>query len=197
MNKFLDKLFKGIDYFTGILTGLMVLFVFLNVALRILFNSGLTWSEELSRYLFVYVTYIGAISAMRANGHMTVDVLISKVKPQAQMIMYVVSQVLIAILMAILIRGSIKMVLQSTATKTAALGISYSVLYFAGIITGVSIAIIALSNIVHAVTHPSEISDIVTMSTEDDEVAEAVEGAEELSDEEYRRLLNEQDKGGK
>lgn len=197
MNKFLDKLFKGIDYFTGILTGLMVLFVFLNVALRILFNSGLTWSEELSRYLFVYVTYIGAISAMRVNGHMTVDVLISKVKPQIQMVMYVVSQALIAILMVILIHGSFKMVIQGTATKTAALGISYSLLYFAGIITGVSIAIIALANIAHAVTHPSEISDIVTMSTEDDEVAEAVEGAEELSDEEYRRLLNEQDKGGK
>ena len=43
MKQFMDKLFRGIDYFTGILTGLMVLFVFLNVALRIFFNSGLTW----------------------------------------------------------------------------------------------------------------------------------------------------------
>lgn len=34
MDKIADKLFKGIDYFTGILTGLMVLFVFLNVVLR-------------------------------------------------------------------------------------------------------------------------------------------------------------------
>ena len=67
MNKLVDKLFKGIDYFTGILTGLMVFFVFLNVVLRTFFNAGLTWSEELARYLFVYVTYIGAISAMRAN----------------------------------------------------------------------------------------------------------------------------------
>ena len=33
MNKLVDKLFKGIDYFTGILTGLMVFFVFLNVVL--------------------------------------------------------------------------------------------------------------------------------------------------------------------
>ena len=60
MNKLVDKLFKGIDYFTGILTGLMVFFVFLNVVLRTFFNAGLTWSEELARYLFVYVTYIGA-----------------------------------------------------------------------------------------------------------------------------------------
>ena len=49
MNKLVDKLFKGIDYFTGILTGLMVFFVFLNVVLRTFFNAGLTWSEDLAR----------------------------------------------------------------------------------------------------------------------------------------------------
>ncbi len=193
MNKLLDKLFKGIDYFTGILTGLMVLFVFLNVVLRICFNSGLTWSEELSRYLFVFVTYIGAISAMRVNGHMTVDILISKVKPQAQMALYLISQTLVAVLMLILVHGSVKMVLQNTASRTAALGISYALLYSAGIITGVAIAIIAAANIVHAVTHPDEISKIVTMSTSDDDeiVAKALSEAEAADDE------PDETKGGK
>lgn len=193
-NKLIDKLFKGIDYLTGILTGLMVLFVFLNVVLRTFFNSGLTWSEELSRYLFVYVTYIGAISAMRANAHLGVDTLISRVKPGLQMIMYVVSQGLIAALMGILVHGSFKMVVQNTASRTAALGIPYSVLYFAGIITGVSIAIMAVVNIIHALTHPSEISEIVTMSTSDDDddiAADAKDGAENLSDEEYAKRLRE------
>ena len=161
MKTFLDKLFKGIDYFTGILTGLMVLFVFLNVVLRIVFNSGLTWSEELSRYLFVFVTYIGAISAMRAGGHMTVDMLTSKVSPRLQMILYVISQSLIAVLMAILVHGSIKMVVQNVASRTAALGISYALLYSAGIITGVSIAILAIANIAHADGLPGFCSQIL------------------------------------
>ena len=169
MKNFMDKLFRGIDYFTGILTGLMVLFVFLNVMLRICFSSGLTWSEELSRYLFVFVTYIGAISAMRANGHMIVDMLISKVRPGLQMILYVLSQSLVAVLMGILVHVSFKMVIQNTDSHTAALGISYALLYSAGIITGVSIAIIAVTNIIHAVTHPSEISKIVTSGTSDDD----------------------------
>lgn len=197
MSKFMDKLFKGIDYFTGILTGLMVLFVFLNVVLRTFFNSGLTWSEELARYLFVYVTYIGAISAMRANGHLGVDTLISRVKPGVQMAMYLISQTMIAALMCILVQGAYKMVIQNTQSRTAALGIPYSVLYFAGIITGISIAILAVANIIHAVKHPSEISDIVTMSVSDDDdiAAEAIEGAEDLSDEEYVKRLN--DEGGK
>ena len=197
MNKLVDKLFKGIDYFTGILTGLMVFFVFLNVVLRTFFNACLTWSEELARYLFVYVTYIGAISAMRANAHLGVDTLISRMKPQVQMVMYIVSQTIIAILMIILVWGSEKMVAQNTASRTAALGIPYSVLYFAGIITGVAIAIMAVINIVFALKNPSKISEIVTMSTSDDDeiAAEAKDGAENLSDEEYARRLREE--GGK
>lgn len=193
-NATMDKLFKGIDYLTGILTGLMVLFVFLNVVLRTCFNSGLTWSEELSRYLFVFVTYVGAISAMRVNGHLGVDTLISRVPRPLQMAMYVVSQLVIAALMCILVHGSGKMVLQNTESRTAALGISYALLYSVGIITGVSIAAMALANIVYAVTHPSEISSIVTMTTDEDEIM-AETGGEALSDEEYAKRLNEE--GGK
>ncbi len=193
-NATMDKLFKGIDYLTGILTGLMVLFVFLNVVLRTCFNSGLTWSEELSRYLFVFVTYVGAISAMRVNGHLGVDTLISRVPRPLQMVMYVVSQLVIAVLMCILVHGSGKMVLQNTESRTAALGISYALLYSVGIITGVSIAAMAAANIVYAVTHPSEISSIVSMTTDEDEIM-AETGSEDLSDEEYAKRLNEE--GGK
>lgn len=193
-NARMDKLFKGIDYLTGILTGLMVLFVFMNVVLRTCFNSGLTWSEELSRYLFVFVTYVGAISAMRVNGHLGVDTLISRVPRPLQMVMYVVSQLVIAVLMCILVHGSGKMVLQNTESRTAALGISYALLYSVGIITGVSIAAMAAANIVYAVTHPSEISSIVSMTTDEDEIM-AETGSEDLSDEEYAKRLNEE--GGK
>ena len=64
------------------------------------------------------------------------------------------------------------------------------------IITGISIAILAVTNIVYALKHPEEITDIVTMHNDDDEIAaEAMEQAEELSDDEYVKRLNEQ--GGK
>lgn len=178
MKGFIDKLFKGVDILTGILTGLMVLFVFLNVVLRTFFNSGLTWSEELSRYLFVFVTYVGAISAMHANAHICVDTLLSRVSHKLQMIFYVLSQSIIVVLMVILVHGSVKMVIQNTASRTAALGIPYSILYSVGILCGAGIALLAVANIVYALTHPSEISSIVTTHSEDDEIiAEAKQAA--------------------
>lgn len=197
MHKFMDKLFKGIDYFTGILTGLMVFFVFLNVVLRTFFNSGLTWSEELARYLFVFVTYIGAISAMRVNGHLGVDTLISRVKPQLQLLMYTVSQGIIVFLMWVLIQGTQKMVFQNLESKTAALGISYAFLYGVGFITGFAILAMAVRNIIYAVKNRDKISSIVVMSTSDDEeiIADAQNGASMMTDEEYEQSLREN--GGK
>lgn len=175
MKTFINKMFKLIDYLTGILTGLMVLFVFLNVVLRTFFNSGLTWSEELSRYLFVYVTFIGAISAMHANAHLSVDTLISRVPDKVKILFYMVSQTAIVVIMGILVHGSVKMIMLNTASKTAALSIPYPVLYAAGVICGIAIAILAVANIIYAATHPSEISTIVATHSEDDEIIAEVQ----------------------
>lgn len=193
MQKVVDRLFKGIDYLTGILTGCMVLFVFLNVVLRMIFNSGLTWSEEVSRYLFVFVTYIGAISAMYSNGHFGVDTLVSRVKPKLQLVFYITSQTIIAIIMVILVHGSLKMVIQSKKSITAALSIPYSLLYSVGILTGIAITLIAVIHIVYAINHQDEIGRLVSMSeTEEDElVKEALEAT--VSKEEGIKKLN---KGG-
>jgi TRAP-type C4-dicarboxylate transport system permease small subunit len=48
----------------------MVVLVFDNVVLRYGFNLGITVSEEISRWLFVWLTFLGAIVAMREHGHL-------------------------------------------------------------------------------------------------------------------------------
>ena len=131
---------------------------------------------------------------MHSNGHLGVDTLISRVKPRFQLALYCISQIIIVVLMGILVKGSIAMVTLNVGSYTAALGISYSILYFSGIITGVAIAILATRNIVHAVKNKDKISEIVTMQTSDDDeiAANAMENMENLSDEEYAKRLREQ-----
>lgn len=113
-----------------------------------------------------------------------------------QMTFYVISQSLIAVLMMMLVHGSYKMMLQNTAARTAALGIPYALLYSLGILTGVAICVLAVANIFYAVTHPAEISKIVTVSTEDEELLAEAASADDMSDEEYRTMLNDTEKGG-
>ena len=48
---------------------LMTALVIMNVILRYVFNSGLSWSEEACRFLFIWVTFLGAILANDAALH--------------------------------------------------------------------------------------------------------------------------------
>lgn len=60
---------------------LMVLLVFGNVVLRYAFDSGITVSEELSRWLFVWLTFLGAVVAIHERGHLGSDMLVSRLGP--------------------------------------------------------------------------------------------------------------------
>ena len=58
--------------------------VFGNVVLRYGFNSGLTASEELSRLFFVWLTFLGAVVALREHGHLGVDTLVRRLPRPGQ-----------------------------------------------------------------------------------------------------------------
>ena len=76
MNRLIHYFFKLLELLVVILMVAMVIMVFGNVFLRYAFNSGITISDEMSRYCFIWLTYIGAMVAMREGGHLGVDTLV-------------------------------------------------------------------------------------------------------------------------
>ena len=69
----------------------MVVLVFTNVVMRYLFNSGIPTSEELSRWLLVWLTFLGAIVALRQHAHLGVDTLVRALPPLGKKICFVAS----------------------------------------------------------------------------------------------------------
>lgn len=61
----------------------MAVLVFGNVVLRYAFNSGITWSEEMSRYFFVFMIFLGSVSAALLGKHISVDLLVERLAPGA------------------------------------------------------------------------------------------------------------------
>ncbi|MBK6600992.1 MAG: TRAP transporter small permease [Betaproteobacteria bacterium] len=64
------RAFRALELLLAALLLAMVVMVFGNVVLRYVFNSGITMSEEMSRVFFVWLTFIGAVVAMRDNAHL-------------------------------------------------------------------------------------------------------------------------------
>ena len=69
----------AISAFVGIF-----LCVFIQVILRYVFNSPMTWSEELARYLFIWCAFLGWIIASRRNSHLAVNIAITRMGPRTQ-----------------------------------------------------------------------------------------------------------------
>jgi TRAP-type transport system small permease protein len=100
----------------------MVVLVFGNVVLRYAFNMGITLSEEVSRWLFVYLTFLGAIVAMREHGHLGVDTLVKRLPPIGKKICLAASQLLMLYATWLFLNGSWEQTMINLDVKAPASG---------------------------------------------------------------------------
>src|SRR5262245_65736366 len=76
MRRALDVFGRLVEFVIAACLAVMVVMVFGNVVLRYAFNSGIVVSEEMSRWLFLWVTFLGAIVALKEHAHLGSDFLI-------------------------------------------------------------------------------------------------------------------------
>lgn len=74
LNHFIDHIEEYFTVFSLIAASLIV---FVQVVLRYLFNTSLIWSEEIARYLIIWVILVGSSIAVREKAHASVDVVVS------------------------------------------------------------------------------------------------------------------------
>lgn len=137
----MEKLLKVLN---GLLNGIivivlasMVALVFFNVVLRYAFHLSITWSEEMARYLFVWVIFLGAIVASKEKSHLGVDLLIGSVPRKFQKILYFVSNSLMVFVLILFIDGLLKMIELNKMISGPATGIPEAVFYLAGVVASV------------------------------------------------------------
>ena len=115
----------------------MVVLVFGNVTLRYGFNSGITLSEELSRWLFVWMTFLGAIVALRSHEHLGTDMLVGRLGPTGKKICMGLSQLLMLFVCWLLLKGAYQQAVINWTSTSAVMEVSLSWVYFPGIIFAV------------------------------------------------------------
>jgi TRAP-type C4-dicarboxylate transport system permease small subunit len=157
---------------------MMAIFVFGNVVLRYFFNSGLTWAEEASRYLFIWLIFLGAIVAFQENAHLGVDTLVNKLSVKNRKKLYVVNNGLILLTMLLVVHGSFNLTLVSLEQRSPSMNMPLALVYVASLFASVSIGGIALFNVYRLLTNKIAESELVmtTDSEEKEQVDKAVSG---------------------
>ncbi len=66
--KVFNTLVRGVEWMLVAMLAMMAILVFGNVVLRYVFNSGIVFSEEVSRFLFMWINLIGALVVLKDHG---------------------------------------------------------------------------------------------------------------------------------
>ena len=89
--KFIDDKFEEIIGSTVL--AVVVTLVFLGVVLRLVFTSGLPWQEELSRFGFVFVCYLGASYGVKTNDHIRITFVVEALPKAVQKIVGIITDI--------------------------------------------------------------------------------------------------------
>ena len=112
----LEKLRKVIRFVAMTCCGMLILSVFVNVVLRYVFNSGLPFGEDLTRYLMVVVVFFAAGLALDSQRHISINLFVRKLSRYNQLCLELLFQMgVLAFLILLMIYGSILLPNQWTA----------------------------------------------------------------------------------
>jgi TRAP-type transport system small permease protein len=169
VKKFIDGYCQLLGYFIAAALALMVVLVFGNVFMRYAFNSGFTVSEELSRWLFVWVTFMGAVIALRDNAHLGTDMLVGKLGPTGKRICMGLSLLLMVYCLWLIFKGSYDQFLVNKDSESPVMEASMGWFYACGMaFSGLSLPIL-LVDIYRLVT--GQIDDAHLMLIQESEEA--------------------------
>ena len=147
----------------------MVVLVFTNVVLRYAFNSGIATSEELSRWLLVWLTFLGAIVALRQHAHLGVDTLVRALPPRGKLVCFVLSYLLMLYVNGLLTLGSWKQAVLTFDDTAPASGISVGLFFYSsGLVFGVSAAVILLLDFAGVLSGSASEEDLISVKESDE-----------------------------
>jgi TRAP-type C4-dicarboxylate transport system permease small subunit len=142
--------FRVLERLMVFLLSAMVLMVFGNVVLRWTADSGIVVSEELSRFFFVWLTFIGAVVAMREHLHLGVDALVGKLGPRGRLACMLLSDALILLCCAVFFWGTWKQSAINASNVAPVTGISMLWVFGVGYFTSAAIGLMALVRLLRA-----------------------------------------------
>jgi TRAP-type C4-dicarboxylate transport system permease small subunit len=166
----LDRLARVLSAVMVLFLAIMVVLVFGNVVLRYGFNSGITLSEELSRWLFVWMTFLGALVGLHSHHHLGTDSLVSRLPVGGKKICLGISHLLMLFLCWLMLSGSWQQTLINAGTTSAVMEVSMAWFYGAGVFFSALALLFVLNDFWKLVSGRLTEAELVGVTESEDEV---------------------------
>ncbi|WZL72772.1 TRAP transporter small permease [Clostridiaceae bacterium 35-E11] len=124
------KIFGNIERdICSILLGAMLLILSLQVVLRFVFNNSNSWSEELARYLFIWLVHIGIAYAAKEYAHIRIEALQGFFPKPIRKYIALIGEIILLIFSIVLVYISVQYTHKMFVTKQSSLGLKLNMGY--------------------------------------------------------------------
>jgi TRAP-type C4-dicarboxylate transport system permease small subunit len=168
VQKLIDKYCQALSWLMVLFLALMVAMVFGNVVMRYGFNSGITLSEELSRWLFVWMTFLGGVVALNERAHLGTDSLISRLPVAGRKACLAVSLVLMLFVCWLIFQGAWEQTKINWDSTSAVMETSMGYFYASGLVFAVLAAPILLLHLWRLLAGRMTESELIGIRESDD-----------------------------
>jgi TRAP-type C4-dicarboxylate transport system permease small subunit len=126
--KLLNKLEEGL-----IMAGLVVIggVLTIQIFMRYVLNQPLVWSEELARYIFVWVTFIGASYGIRKKIHISMEIFYNHLPQRIRMFVTIITNLIIVFVLLYHLPWGIAVIKDQSGILSSAMQIPMSFVYSA------------------------------------------------------------------
>ena len=113
MKKLLKWLDENLEMSISIvLISVMTLLIFVQVIMRYVFKSSLSWSEELARYIFIWLIYFGVSYGAKIRKHIRIDAFVALFPKPIRKYLPLVGDILFFAFAVFIVRTSFSMVMK-------------------------------------------------------------------------------------
>jgi TRAP-type C4-dicarboxylate transport system permease small subunit len=143
----IDNFYRLLEAIMVVCMAVMFVLVFINVMMRIFLNSGLDISEELPRFAYVWMTFLGAVIGVHKHSHLGVDMLITVLPMFGRKVCWGISQIIMALCSLYMLYGTWLQHEIISINASPVMQVSLVWVYGVSYVTGTAITIICLSNL--------------------------------------------------
>ncbi|MEG6615979.1 TRAP transporter small permease [Peptococcaceae bacterium 1198_IL3148] len=138
MDKLDNLIAKILYYICALLMLVMAVVITSQVISRYVFGSPFTWSEELGRYTFVWLSFLGMAIAVKQGSHIALDILVNKLTGVKRRTLMVINNLFVMVFSLVLTYGGYNLVAvgarQSSPSLNLPMDLVYSVIPVSGIL---------------------------------------------------------------
>ncbi|HGO5856870.1 TPA: TRAP transporter small permease [Mannheimia haemolytica] len=143
---------KLLELLVVVILSAMSILVFVNVVLRYGFNSSISVTEEVSRYMFVWLAFLGAVLAFSENQHVRVTMLTDKLSPIARNLLSIVTDLAMLFCCYLIVDGSWIQFNLNLNNFAPISGLPQGITFLASTVAGVLIGLLIIARIVATVS---------------------------------------------